>query len=210
MNEVSPQGAHNRSGSATLFSRFSRYRKLLRRRWWVLFLTTSIGICVAAWMLYNRPPSFESNSRMMVSGQIRLQEGSTYSEEVMNFYGTQVELMQSGQVRQRAIARVQALKPDRSPAPVILQVIQPARTSIFILRATGSDAGWTPVPPFLNLDRCRNRFSAHSFAFTNGALPRVPGVGPALLRAVGGTQGRQGRCRKESPAERLRGSPSGN
>ena len=41
---------------------------------------------------------------MMVSGKININEGSMYSEELLNFFGTQIELMQSGEVRSRALA----------------------------------------------------------------------------------------------------------
>ena len=75
---------------------------------------------------------------MMVSGQIRLQEGAAYSEEAVNFFGTQIELMQSAEVVKRAYARVQALHPELQQEEVKLQVGQLRGASIFVLQATGT------------------------------------------------------------------------
>src|ERR1700761_5510711 len=83
-----------------------RYLALLRRRWWLVALTISLGLCGAAWFISQQPPAYLSVGRLMVSGQIRLNEGAQYTEELFNFFGTQVELMQSGEVRQRAHERV--------------------------------------------------------------------------------------------------------
>lgn len=117
-----------------------RYLLVLKRRWWVAFLTMSIGLAVAGWYAGQMPPSYRSDARMMVSGKITLQEGATYSEELGNFFGTQMELMQSGEVRTRALARVQALRPDLEPVKVKLAVGQQPKTSIFLLSAVAPDA----------------------------------------------------------------------
>jgi capsular exopolysaccharide synthesis family protein len=115
-----------------------RFLAVLRKRWWVLLLTMTIGVCVASWFISQMPPSFQSQGRMMVSGQIRLPEGAAYSEEAVNFFGTQIELMQSGEVVKRAYARVQALHPELPQEKVKLQVGQLPRASIFLLAATGA------------------------------------------------------------------------
>ncbi len=68
---------------------------------------------------------------MMVSGRIALPEGAVYNEELSNFYGTQSELMQSAQVRQRAAARVETLRPELQASSVSLSVSQQQGTSFF-------------------------------------------------------------------------------
>ena len=73
----------------------SRYLDVLRRRWWLLILTLSLGLCGAAWYVSQQPPAFLSVGRLMVSGQIRINEGAQYTEELFNFFGTQIELMQA-------------------------------------------------------------------------------------------------------------------
>src|SRR6187549_2954353 len=86
-----------------------RFGLVLKRFWWIPLLAVSIGLAGAAFFVSQTPPSYLSSGRMMVSGKINISEGSMYSEELLNFFGTQIELMQSGEVRNRALARVQAL-----------------------------------------------------------------------------------------------------
>jgi uncharacterized protein involved in exopolysaccharide biosynthesis len=62
-----------------------------------------------------------------------------YSEELLNFFGTQIELMQSGEVRNRALARVQALNPTLKPVKVQLSVGQQPKASLFVFQAIASD-----------------------------------------------------------------------
>ncbi len=133
-----------------------RYLDLLRRRWWLLVLTISLGLCGAAWFLSQQPPAFLSFGRLMVSGQIQLTEGAKYSEELFNFFGTQIELMQSGEVRQRAHKRVQALHPELPREDVKLEVGQVPRASIFIMRGIGKSPEYTQA----YLDACMDEYIA--------------------------------------------------
>jgi capsular exopolysaccharide synthesis family protein len=80
---------------------------------------------------------------MMVSGKISLPEGSVYSEELANYFGTQVELMRSAEVRQRAVARLAATQPELLPIPVALEISQTPQTAIFVLRASGAAPDYT-------------------------------------------------------------------
>lgn len=132
----------------------SRYLDLLRRRWWLLVLTISLGLCAAAWYLLQQPPTYLSIGRLMVSGQIRISEGAQYTEELFNFFGTQVELMQSGEVRQRAHRRVQALRPELPREDVKLEVGQVPRASIFIMRVLGHSSPYTQA----YLDACMDEY----------------------------------------------------
>lgn len=83
----------------------------------------------------------------MVSGTIALPEGAVYSEELANFYGTQIELMQSSEIRKRAAARV-AVRPELRPTPVHLSVAQQRGTSFFILSASAAEPQYCQA--FLN------------------------------------------------------------
>ena len=115
-----------------------RYLHLLKKRWWVLLLLVSIGLCVAAWTVMQQPPAFVSSGRLMVTGQIRLGDSAgAYNEELVNFFGTQIELMQSGEVLKRAHARVHSMHPDLPPEQVKLEVGQLPKAAIFIMRALG-------------------------------------------------------------------------
>ena len=86
----------------------------------------------------------------MVSGQIHINEGAAYTEELVNFFGTQIELMQSGEVKNRARARVHALRPALAPEDVRIEVGQLPKASIFDMRATGQSPLYTQA----YLDAC--------------------------------------------------------
>jgi succinoglycan biosynthesis transport protein ExoP len=133
-----------------------RYLDIMRKRWWLVLLTTAIGACLAAWYVSQMPPAYRSTGRLMVSGQIRLNEGAVYSEELFNFFGTQIELMQSVEVRKRALARVQALHPELPPEKVILAVGQVPKASIFTMQVTGETPAFTQA----YLDACMDEYIA--------------------------------------------------
>jgi capsular exopolysaccharide synthesis family protein len=134
-----PQAASIPSWWLNLKIGLFRFGIVLKRLWWVPLLTVSLGLAGAAWFISNSPPSYLSTGRMMVSGKINITEGSMYSEELLNFFGTQIELMQSGEVRNRALARVQALNPTLKPVKVQLSVGQQPKASLFVFQAIASD-----------------------------------------------------------------------
>ncbi|MGF1677801.1 MAG: polysaccharide biosynthesis tyrosine autokinase [Candidatus Methylacidiphilales bacterium] len=131
------------SWSATLFTRLHRYKNLLKRRWWVLLLTISMAISYQAFKLVTSAPVYVSSARMMVDPQIRIPEKTVYSEELTNFFGTQIELMRSGKVLDRATERVRALHPEITAAPVNIQVFQQPQSNIFNFVASGADPDYT-------------------------------------------------------------------
>ncbi len=140
---------------AGFVNKLYRYRQLLKRRWWIPLLTLSFGLGIAAWWISTLPPVFLSTARMMVSGKISIPEGgAAYSEELSNFFGTQIELMQSGEVRRRAQEQVLSRHPDLEPVPVQLEVAQLRGAAIFMLRATGTNPQYTQ----LFLDACLDEY----------------------------------------------------
>ncbi|HEX8281182.1 MAG TPA: polysaccharide biosynthesis tyrosine autokinase, partial [Chthoniobacterales bacterium] len=89
------------------------------------------------------PPSFLSTAKMMLAGKLNIQQSAVYSEDNVNFYGTQIQLMQSSEVRRSAEALVRSMHPEMQPVPVEISVAQKPRTSIFDLQAIGSTPDYT-------------------------------------------------------------------
>lgn len=116
---------------------FQRYKYMLQSWWWIPLLTTAVGLGLQAWTILSAPPKYQSVGRLMVSGKIALPEGAIYSEEAANFFGTQLELLQSGEVARRADARVAALNPNLEKIPISLSSSVLPRTSIFQVTARG-------------------------------------------------------------------------
>jgi len=129
--------------STSFITRLHRYKSLLLRRWWIPVLTICLGLFVQAWLIYQTPPSFQSNSKMMLAGKMNISQNAVYSEDSVNFYGTQIQLMQSAEVRRSAEALVRSTHPEMQPVLVEITVQQKPRTSIFDLQAIGSTPDYT-------------------------------------------------------------------
>jgi len=80
---------------------------------------------------------------MMLAGKLNISQGAVYSEDNVNFYGTQIQLMQNNEVRHSAEQFVRSTHPEMQPVPVEITVMQKPRTSIFDLVALGSTPDYT-------------------------------------------------------------------
>ncbi|MGZ8900119.1 MAG: GumC family protein, partial [Limisphaerales bacterium] len=129
--------------TTSLITRLHRYKALLLRRWWIPVLTICLGLFVQAWLIYQTAPSFLSTSKMMLAGKLNITQNAVYSEDNVNFYGTQIQLMQSSEVRRSAEALVRSMHPEMQPVLVELTVTQKPRTSIFDLQAIGPTPEYT-------------------------------------------------------------------
>lgn len=128
---------------AKLYAWYFLAKTLLRRYWWILFLTVSLGI---AWQTYKelqRDPVYATGAKMHVADRMAVPGSEAYQEMLTNFYGTQVEFMTSQRVRQRAQERVRALHPDLQPIGVSVSASVKPETSIFLLRAFGGEPEYT-------------------------------------------------------------------
>ena len=131
------------SVTTAIITRIHRYKALLIRRWWIPVLTICLGLFVGAWMIYQAPNAFLSTSKMMVAGKLNLSQNAVYSEDTNNFYGTQIQMMESDEVRQGAEAQVRATHPELPAVKVTVSVSQRPRTSIFELEAVGTTPDYT-------------------------------------------------------------------
>src|SRR4030088_613576 len=131
------------SWTAAFITRLHRYKSLFLRRWWIPVLTICLGLFVEAFLIYQTPPSFSSMSKMMMAGKLNIAQGAVYSEDNVNFFGTQIQLMQSAEVKRSAEALVRSTHPEMQPVPVEINVVQKPRTSIFELQAVGSMPDYT-------------------------------------------------------------------
>jgi succinoglycan biosynthesis transport protein ExoP len=118
---------------------FRRYVGVVQRVWWLLPLTVSIGMLLAAVIIFQSPPAFMSISQMAVPGQLSLDQGSSsaYSEDrTDDFNGTQKEEMKDPLVLDKAAQRVAALHPELPPMKADFTVMTKPGTEIFVLTAT--------------------------------------------------------------------------
>ena len=134
-----------------------RYIYLLKKRWWVLLLLLSLGLCIGAWTAMQQPPAYLSRGIMMVTGQVRIGDSAAaYSEELMNFFGTQIQLMQSKDILQAAKTRVHSLHPDLPPEEVKVVAGQIMKTSMFELDVYGKSPAYAQA----YVDACMDEYIA--------------------------------------------------
>jgi len=149
----------NRFASASkMFARLHRWWLLLRKYWWLpaLIFAGVLGPVSALTVLSG--PTYESKARMWVPGKISVSENWSYTEELVNFLGTQVALLQSPAIQNRALNRMRSASksapdpatgsPAPAPVPFHVKVLEGAKSSTLELRVTGKDPAATQS--FLN------------------------------------------------------------
>ncbi|OYW29043.1 MAG: hypothetical protein B7Z47_05240, partial [Chthoniobacter sp. 12-60-6] len=126
-------------------AKFQRYKILLRRRWWFLLLTASIGVCVQALRITGRPQEFRSLAKLVAGGQMVMSDSVSWREQQADFYGTIIETVESAEMKRRALERVRALNPDVKDSDVEIRVAQTKGSAIFNILATGSEPKYTRI-----------------------------------------------------------------
>lgn len=131
-------------------AKFQRYKILLRRRWWFLLLTASIGVCVQALRITGKPQSYISLAKLVAGGRMIGAGGGggvgiQYQDYLQDFYGTIIETIESSEMRRRALDRVRALHPDMKESEVEIQVSQNRGSAIFNVRAFGIEPKYTRI-----------------------------------------------------------------
>jgi succinoglycan biosynthesis transport protein ExoP len=161
--------------ASRLYVNLHRHQLLVRKYAWVLALI-AFGTIVPAYLLTRATPqTYQSDARMWLTGKLDLSEGHLYTEELVNFLGTQADLIHSSAVQERALATMQnqltnaaPLKPAQGPLDVLrrmfgsattrknldesfpfkLKVTESSKSSILELHARGSEPKSTQL--FLN------------------------------------------------------------
>ncbi|MBL9134127.1 MAG: hypothetical protein JNG86_23135, partial [Verrucomicrobiaceae bacterium] len=129
-------------------AKFQRYKILLRRRWWFLLLTASIGVCVQALTITGKPQVFRSLAKLVAGGKMVIGNEVNWQEQLQDFYGTIIETIESAEMIRKARERVHALHPDLKDSDVEIRVAQTKGSAIFNILATGSEPKYTQI--FLN------------------------------------------------------------
>jgi capsular exopolysaccharide synthesis family protein len=120
---------------------------VLRRRWWLLMLAVVLAIGGALVYLEARRPRYVSKAQMWVRGRLHLADVGQYTEDLQNFFGTQIELMQSDKMRERALSRLKSADPEfdppkdkegRSITPLI-RITQTPKSTVFLLESRGTN-----------------------------------------------------------------------
>ena len=144
----------NRFASATrLYGRLHRWWLLLRRFWWVMVMILLVSLVPVYLLTASSAPAYESKSRMWLAGKLDIYEGRLYTEELINFLGTQAELLRSPTIQLRALARLRAeFKPDpatlNNGGGTQSKILREAKALCKKLFSPGNDAVSNAPPPF--------------------------------------------------------------
>jgi polysaccharide biosynthesis transport protein len=140
--------------ASKIYGRLHRGWLVLRKHWEMLFLLW-LAVTFAAWA-YSllSGPRYQSRARMVLTGKINVSGDELYTEELINFLGTQAELLRSPAIQRRAMASLSAESlpasdstVDRGPRP---EIPAKAKTDRKANSASGSalDSDAPPAIPF--------------------------------------------------------------
>lgn len=138
--------------ASRIYRRLHRWWLVLLRYWWMLVVIV-VAVTGAAYAYTTRSgPTYESKARMCLTGKINISGDQLYTEELINFLGTQAELLRSPAIQRRAMASLPA---EFRPAPrrgVVgggpdLKDLGKAQVPARKLFASGSAPGSNAPPP---------------------------------------------------------------
>jgi len=158
-DEIVPDHAAGTPFATRFFNQWHRYKNLVCKHWWILVLMLGLGEGIQWFFLSRVPPSYLSEGRMIVNVKLDIPNANIYSEELNNFFGTQMALMQSDSVLNRVRLRLQSTNAFADASPVKINVTLSPKTSIFNLSAVGEDAHYTQaylettMEEYINLKR---------------------------------------------------------
>ncbi|TLD72302.1 polysaccharide biosynthesis tyrosine autokinase [Phragmitibacter flavus] len=129
-------------------AKLTRYRVLLRRRWWFVLLTASIAVCVVTLWITSKETEYIAIGRIATGTRINLTEGrggGVVENGVLpaDFYGTQMEILMGSTLYTRAVERVRSLHPEIKPIEVDVKVAQQRGSSILNVGGTGKEPEFT-------------------------------------------------------------------
>src|SRR6478672_437895 len=94
--------------TSRLYVKLHRQQLLLRKYWWLLLLILLLMVVPAYLITVATPTAYRSSARMWLTGKLDLSEGRLYTEELVNFLGTQADLLRSSAIQDRALAVLQS------------------------------------------------------------------------------------------------------
>ena len=131
---IPPQVTTNLMDRLNVALQLQKYKDILFKRWWILFLGLSIGIGYQAFTVYNLPNIYGASGSMMISPVLSTkatvgEKPAEISTTLANFFGTQIQMMQSREVLNSVVQRMQkeAVAKDLTQDPMVRLNIYPRK-----------------------------------------------------------------------------------
>lgn len=116
-----------------------RFLSYLRERWWVVLICL---VCLLGTVLaYEtvRPPRYRSFAQLYLSSDAPVSPMGFATEDSQNYFGTQIELLKSPRLQNAVYDHLHVDPKLRRKSLVDINVVQPIRTTLLDVEATGSD-----------------------------------------------------------------------
>lgn len=135
-----PQDGAYASSQPSQF-RLGRLLQFLKSFWWLPLLTFVLASgAAAAYVLYLAQPTYTSIGTLWETEKLRLPDGAAFTGDVQNYYGTQMELLQSPRLQLLALQRLEAattngIPKDKDGKPLAAKIKagqRPKSTVLFI------------------------------------------------------------------------------
>jgi polysaccharide biosynthesis transport protein len=141
---MEPPLMHSSGGSfaGALRIKIFRVRAIVKRYWWILFLTGAAGIGIQSWVVYSKPDLFNSTSDLMVREELTSDLSKQYNDYYGSLIGNTLKMLQSPDIQDKARKRVELQAPKLSGSVSVVATVAP-RTSIFNVSGTGSNPEYT-------------------------------------------------------------------
>jgi polysaccharide biosynthesis transport protein len=123
--------------------RTQRLLRFLLKYWWLPILTLILSVSASVVYVLRMPPTYVSVGRLWETEKLRLSEGAAFTEDLQNFYGTQIELLQSDRMR-RLVLDTQPTNTiprnaEGKPLSVKVKVRQQPKSTVFVLTAASAN-----------------------------------------------------------------------
>jgi capsular exopolysaccharide synthesis family protein len=121
-----------------------RYLSYLRERWWVTLVCVTLAVGTVMTYETLRTEAFVSSAQLYLTGAAQVNNvASLFNEESQTYFGTQIELLKSPRLQAAALEKAAVVvEPGKKP-PIAFDAVQPLKTSILKLQATGPDPAQT-------------------------------------------------------------------
>lgn len=119
-----------------------RLRGLVRRYWWVLLLTVSLGLGIESWIIFRKPDLYASSSELIVREELETDLQKRYWDSYNSLIGNTLKMLEGPEVLEAARRRLELETPQLTGSVSVSATVAP-RTSIFTLAGTGSNPEYT-------------------------------------------------------------------
>jgi capsular exopolysaccharide synthesis family protein len=115
-----------------------RFLSYLRDRWWVVLVCLVLTLGTVITYETIRSETYDSYAQLLL-GDVQVNVANVFTEDSLNYYGTQIELLKSPRLQGAAYDAAGQGASASGKNQVKLDVVRPQSTSILQLQATGAD-----------------------------------------------------------------------